>query len=249
MKNEELDQLFKEQLADKEISPPSFIWDKIEKELAPKHKINWIRYAAILAIIFSSALTIFFVKNTKTLSSPEKNMGDKISNLAMLDNKITKETTNAEAPLKKTEHLPENIIKNSDVSQDKTQNKVSSSAYRVKARETFSTRQTIHIEEPLVENNLKELTKNTGHQPLITYHMVEAGPIQSLISFPEQEDNMLASLATSEDEALPPLINKIIDKIRPSARETPIKISKDNEGSIQIDFKNIFAKNKNKRNK
>lgn len=244
MKKDKLDQLFREQLGDKEVSPPNFIWDKIEKELAPQRKLNWIKYAAILAIIFSSALTIFFVKNTETLSSPEKNMDSKVSNVAILDNKTTKGTTNSKAHLTEKQTLTKNETESSDIFQKKTYTRVSSSASGVKASKAFSSRPTIRIDEPFIESSLTELTKDIEPPVLTTYHVVETEPIQSLITFPEQEDSMLASLATSEDDALPPLINKIIDKIRPTDRQTPIKINKDNEGSIQIDVKNIFAKNK-----
>lgn len=255
MNNEELDNLFKKELNQSQVSPPDALWDRIEQELnqakpTPVKTLGWLKYAAVLAFFLSLAVAIYLYRGT--IKPAEKEISayhsqeqpshpspatEETNSTAQHQQVVTSRTDQKQAydrsALQKSESLPPSV-----------------SAVRTsRTTPEEEPRPTVHIDEILTETSLLQLTQNTKHDSIPTYRVVEIDPIAPLIEDPEQEDSMLAKSPINEDNALPAVIGKILEQVYPEDNKSPIRFSKDEEGSIQIDFKNFFAKNRAKKRK
>lgn len=255
MNNEELDNLFKKELDQSHISPPEAVWERIEQELNQAkptrvRTLGWLKYAAALALFLSLAIAIYLYRSAIKPTEKE-NLAYHSKEQPTNPNQAMDETNNIQQHGQVVASVADQKLASNRSGLHKSES-LPHSFSAVKTSKTSlveEPRPTVHIDEILTETSFLQLTQSTKHDSLPTYRVVEIDPIAPLIEDPEQEDSMLAKVSINEDNALPAVIGKILDQVYPEDNKSPIRFTKDEEGSIQIDFKNFFAKNRAKKRK
>lgn len=243
MNDKELDNLFRQSLSDKEISPSDAVWQNIEHALdqeakvLPIKKTNiWYKYAvaAALAVLFT-ALGFLYLRTSEDVLQAQKHASN-----TSISSKME--------PLKET--FQENNRNQTDALQDKriaielknTIEKIEKPFAEIS--ETTSKDQKLLPEEnlmtvaPLQKQEL-ELQMETA--PYKTIHIENAEPKIATIKIPTQKPNALSS---NKPEKRTNLLAKTLNVVVSLIDITPTKslnFENDEEGSLIINVVNTYA--------
>lgn len=255
MNDKELDKLFSEQLKNEEASPNPAIWENIEAALDKSQqkpvirKLQWLKYAAMLSLAFGLALywyakpkTAFVPAETLVQYRPEKPQ--------VLTPAEPKETLQEDLIVSTPEQMPYVAKAKEPLLQVKgTSTSNPPAVARTPEESSVKSKKLVLPNLSLASVNIDDKAR-LANDKIIMRKVVEVEPIAPLLTFPEEEETMLASnqgVAPSQN-IVSGILNKITNAITTDEQKV-LRFSHDEEGSFHIDINNSFAKNRFKRKK
>ena len=261
MKEEEVDKIFSENLKDREVIPPSFIWQEIEstldeKKVVPlKSKGKWQVWtiAACLLIALGISLKLYVFQHKPVLETAMPTVDQEIS---QSDRSISR-------------NVPILEVDSPGLSKPEQDNLAGPSLEKQKKNLIARTVEIKRNKKPVIAdvNISREITENksadkfpkivpTREMEIVNQveleeikadktglSAVEAAPIQPLVNVIEQEELMYAESRKEpkkKQTIFTHILNTLSENINPTNKS--VKFSSDDEGSIKVDLINSIAK-------
>ena len=249
MNDDQLDKLFRDQLADLNVPPSEDVWAGIDAELGIKRKTvpawkqPWLRYSAAAIIVLGSA-TLFYnhtedeigkTAEVLVVKTPAANSNKKMEMPSIVDPAPQEDHPAAYTVEEKAPHKKE----------------LSNSLHITITAAEESKK--LDLELPEIQVAMIEVAPidSIKSAALTSHKVVEVDPIQPLIDDPEIEDSMLATVpqtSAPQKGLVAGLLNKISEVVNPDDSKT-IHFSNDEEGSLRVDIFNSLVKTRKKHRK
>lgn len=264
MKNEDLDNLFRNELSNREVEPSADLWQKIEAQLdeqKPKRRIliyTWIKSAAAIAIIAGAATFLYMHQNAEvaspalqvaeTTQAPQARNRDVLA--APQQEAAPTKSPSREAEKERT-HPAESTMQLVGIreAEDKKASLLEDT-HMAKGDEHTALaqpkRQLASI--AMAQESELNITATAPSTEIPRYRVVEIDPIKPLIENPEDEEALWALTPQIDENIVPNLLNRVKNLLYKSD-DNAIHFSRDEEGTLQLDFGRSLAKNRTKKRK
>lgn len=251
MKENDIDNLFRETFRHAEESPRADLWQNIEKELVAsaepiklsKKKSIWysIAAAAVLLLAFGVGLKLMQQTNDIEVKSTSEALMVNLPPVSTQD----QEEKNKVQTVDKTQTSLQQDNNHNIIVANKTKRNT-----EVPSQDQFEEERIVSTIEYQLEGESLEITNFSPLRTLeLQIHQVtEIEDIKPLIEPEEEMESMLASTDNQAENknVVTTILNTITDKITINEKNS-ISFSADDEGSFKINIINSIAKNRNKK--
>ncbi|KGE14264.1 hypothetical protein [Sphingobacterium deserti] len=249
MNDDQLDKLFRDQLADLNVQPSEDVWAGIDAELGIKRQTTpfwkqpWLRYAAATIIVVGIAALLY------------NNTEDQIQKAAEVQ-VVKTPATSSDRKIEKSGIADALQLEDNSAAyivEEKVPQKKESSNSSPLTPTAAEESKKLDLELPEIQVAMVEVAPidSIKSSALTSHKVVEIDPIQPLIDDPEVEDSMLATVpqnSAPQKGLVAGLLNKISEVVNPDDSKT-IHFSNDEEGSLRVDIFNSLVKTRKKHRK
>lgn len=254
MKNDPIDNLFKEALADAEATPSKGVWTKIEQQVGRKkpatpHRLH--RFLIAASFIFCVGIALLFVINTdkgteEPLYATQSNTTDNSEKGNAIDSPSAPSSPKGVGlHQEEEERKAPGTDANSPAVFTQTQEQDSSKEHISVI--ALKTQHLPEIEQSLLSHDDREEARTPLHLPALSLASLDVEPIKPLIELPEYEDSMLAHQEQKTKNSLvTTILNTLVNSFQDES-DRKVEFSTDEEQTIRIDIINSLARNRKKK--
>lgn len=250
MKDNDIDNLFREAFHEAEETPNESVWQQIEMQLDDSQKptiqlagrrLNWIKYAAAAVVLIVGSIIAW-----KQNYSNKNILVDQKETRIVQSPKIEHETLAVDRDL--NSDSKHQLVKENKREKSLTLNRPSIQVENTSKALPLNPRHELNL-DGLKESkpSIAKLNHSSVMSPPV-YQVTEIGEIKPLIVLDDEMESMYAQTAqeSTNKNIVTTLLNSFTEKIELSATKD-IRFHADEEGSFQIDILNSLVKNRNKR--